>query len=604
MPIAPAAGEIATPASPLAPGAPSTASAPVAPAGPVVPAASAVVGAPTSPVVPIPTLAQMPNAPLPISPAGFAPPIDKLPPPVVVPTAPAPTPAPITSTAPTEAAVVPKTTATPAPASSPAATTHAPIHPSKPAIFPLPATPTPAPSPAVLPTPTSLQPPAVEPAPSLGSIVNPPVCSPGPGADGTPLNDYWRHGLRFESADKDFSIFIGGRFQFDVVGYLASTGMRQSIPGNVPLEDGVTFRRFRFDMGGTLYKNMEYYAQIDFFNGFVTDISENRLSNVPAPTDLWLQFKDLPVIGNVRVGNQKQLYGFEHLTSSRFLNFLERSLPFDAFVENFDNGFAPGITVFDTFANKRGTWGVGLFKNARTIFGWDVGRNEAEVNGRLTVLPVYAEDGRYLIHMGVGGAFRDLDDGQQRHRARLDARNSPSAFSPLIADTGLYFGSQQQLLVPEFVVVAGPWSFQSEYYGSWVQRAAVPVAGGGFDTMGTVYMQGAYGEVHYFLTGEHRPYSRETGAFTRVIPRRPLAWNRCGFTGCGAWQLAARYTYLDLIDKGINGGRIHDMTLGLNWFLNPNMKVQWNYFLAHRNVANPAGDGFIQGFATRVAIDF
>ena len=104
-----------------------------------------------------------------------------------------------------------------------------------------------------------------------------------PGADTTPLNDYWRHGLRFESADKAFSIFIGGRFQFDTVDYLTSTGMRQNIPGNVPLEDGVSFRRFRFDMGGTLYKNIEYYAQVDFFNGFVTDIAENRLSNVARP---------------------------------------------------------------------------------------------------------------------------------------------------------------------------------------------------------------------------------------------------------------------------------------------------------------------------------
>jgi phosphate-selective porin OprO/OprP len=336
----------------------------------------------------------------------------------------------------------------------------------------------------------------------------------------------------------------------------------------------------------------------------VTSIDENRLSNVPAPTDLWGQFKDLPVIGNVRVGNQKPLYSFEHMTSSRFLNFLERSLNFDAFVEGFNNGFAPGITVFDTFARKRGTWGVGLFKNTRSIFGWNTGRNEAEVNGRLTLLPVYAENGRYLVHLGVGGAFRDLDDGQQRHRARLDARNSPSAFSPLIADTGLYFGSQQQLLIPEFVVVAGPWSFQSEYYGSWVQGASVPLAGGGFDTLGTVYLQGVYGELHYFLTGEHREYDRNTGVFTRVVPRRPLSWSRCGFTGCGAWQVAARYTYLDLNDKAISGGSIHDMTLGLNWFLNPNMKIQWNYFLAHRNVVNPAGDGFIQGFATRLAIDF
>ena len=68
--------------------------------------------------------------------------------------------------------------------------------------------------------------------------------------------------------------------------------------------------------------------------------------------------------------------------------------------------------------------------------------------------------------------------------------------------------------------------------------------------------------------------------------------------------MGARYNFLDLNDEGINGGLLHNFTLGLNWFLNPNMKVQWNYFLAHRNVLNPAGDGFIQGFGTRFALDF
>ena len=117
-------------------------------------------------------------------------------------------------------------------------------------------------------------------------------------ADGTPLNDYWRSGLRFESANKNFSIFIGGRFQFDVVDYITTRTLRQNIPGNVPLEAGASFRRIRFDMGGTLYKNFEYFAQVDFINGFVT--SDNRQSDAPAPTDMWIQLKDLPYVGSVR----------------------------------------------------------------------------------------------------------------------------------------------------------------------------------------------------------------------------------------------------------------------------------------------------------------
>lgn len=603
MPLAPEVPATAPPTRPLPPSAAVATAGPVVPSTPVINVAAAVPGAPTAPVVPIPTMAAVPDAPLPIAPSF--PPTSTPDGPVIpasVPTASGGPIAPPLAIAPV-AATSQSAAATAAPAAStpPASAAAAPALPTS--IQSQEKSSTPLAVPQVAPTP--------EPLANLNALVQqPPDSVPLPagfglGADGTPLNDYWRYGLRFESADKNFSLFVGGRFQFDVVNYLASTGMRENIPGNVPLEDGVSFRRVRLDMGGTLYKNIEYYAQVDFFNGFVTSIAENRLSNVTVPTDMWVQFSDLPWVGNIRVGNQKPLYSFEHLTSSRFLNFLERSLGFDAFAENFNNGFAPGITFRRTFFNRLATAGIGVFKNTRGAFGWNVGRNETEVSGRVTGLPVFYEDGKYLVHVGVGAADRDLDDDQVRMRARLDARNSPSAFGPLIADTGLFFGTRQQVLIPELAVVAGPWTFQSEYYASWVQRAfTVGPTGRPAESQGTIYMQSVYGEVLYFLTGEHREYDRNNGVFTRVVPKRPLAWSRCGFTGCGAWQVAARYSYLDLNDKAISGGRIHDMTLGLNWFLNPNMKVQWNYFLAHRNVVDPAGDGFIQGFGTRLAIDF
>ncbi len=419
--------------------------------------------------------------------------------------------------------------------------------------------------------------------------------------DKVPLKDYWKSGLRFESENKDFSLFVGGRFQFDTVGYLASREVHDNIPGTNALDNGVSFRRLRLDVGGTIYKNIEFYTQVDFANGLLLAPNSTRTGNATYPTDVWVTFKELPVVGNVRVGNQKPLYSFEHLTSSRFLTFLERSLGFDAFAEGFNNGFEPGITVFDTYADKRGTWGVGLFKTTRNPFGWNVGTNEVEVNGRVTYLPVYEDGGRFLVHVGVGGASRDLDDGAARFRARLDARNSPSSLSPLVADTGNFPGTRQEIIVPEFVAVAGPFSLQAEYYASWVHNADTGTAANP-KPRGTVFLQSAYAEAAYFLTGEHREYNREAGTFGRVVPKDRLDWTRGGFTGFGAWQLAARYSYLNL--AAANGGVVNDLTLGLNWFLNPNMKVQWNYFLADRQTGTPVGSGLIQGFATRLAIDF
>ena len=184
---------------------------------------------------------------------------------------------------------------------------------------------------------------------------------------------------------------------------------------------------------------------------YTSPASTEKVNPLTAVTDLWLQVREVPWLGTIRVGNQKDPYGYEHLTSSRFLTFLERSLGFDAFAEGQNNGFEPGITAFDTFNDKRGTWGVGVFKSTRSPFGWNVGRNEAEVNGRLTYLPVYEEDGRYLVHVGVGAAHRDLDQDQARFRARLDAGETLDDLLPE-AFAGVREGSKRVMKMRHFDV--------------------------------------------------------------------------------------------------------------------------------------------------------
>ena len=145
-------------------------------------------------------------------------------------------------------------------------------------------------------------------------------------------------------------------------------------------------------------------------------------------------------------------------------------------------------------------------------------------------------------------------------------------------------------------------------FAVWVADAVFPAAGGG--ARGTPFFQSAYVELLYFLTGEHRPYSRKGGngaAYTRVVPRSNAFFVRdaCGHScfSLGAWQVGVRYSWIDLNDRGVNGGKVNDVTLGLNWYLNPNLKLQWNYTIANRNVNGPS-DGLIHGFGMRTAFDF
>jgi phosphate-selective porin OprO/OprP len=65
--------------------------------------------------------------------------------------------------------------------------------------------------------------------------------------------------------------------------------------------------------------------------------------------------------------------------------------------------------------------------------------------------------------------------------------------------------------------------------------------------------------------------------------------------GTGAWEVAYRYSYVDLNDTGINGGQMNQHTIGLNWYLNDNTRLQFNYLNIQRNVAGPAVSGTVHG---------
>ena len=424
------------------------------------------------------------------------------------------------------------------------------------------------------------------------------------------LTAKWNHGLWVENADRSFRVHVGGRTQIDAVWVKAGDNVQFGRNGIGRYDDAVNFRRARLAVEGTLWEVFDFNCEYDFLNTFNTEpaAASAIVGDTPVPTDLWGQISHLPYVGNFRVGNQKPPIAFEHLTSSRYLNFLERSLAFDAFVEDQDNGFRPGVLLFNWAENERATWALGVFKNNRSIFGWNVGDGEADVTGRVTCLPWYEHEGRCLLHLGVAASHKDTDDEQDRLRARPMLRNGPAVLHNVIAEIRALADSRD-MVVPELVLNLGPFTLQTEYYAVWLHDAVIPItpAAARFNR-GTMFLHGGYVEALYFLTGEHRRYDTRYPRFDRVIPNENFWWVRADgggrSVGRGAWQVAARYSYLDLNDNGVEGGVIHDLSLGLNWFLNPNAKVQWNYTIAHRDGPGNTADGTIQGFGMRLAFDF
>ncbi|MEE8159192.1 MAG: porin, partial [Dehalococcoidia bacterium] len=77
--------------------------------------------------------------------------------------------------------------------------------------------------------------------------------------------------------------------------------------------------------------------------------------------------------------------------------------------------------------------------------------------------------------------------------------------------------------------------------------------------------------------------------------------------GLGAWEVAARYSNLDLNDASIGGGKMHNLTFGLNWYLNPNVRWMVNAVLSKtKDSVSSVGitDGNAQIYQTRVQIDW
>lgn len=419
----------------------------------------------------------------------------------------------------------------------------------------------------------------------------------------------WNHGLELQTKNKDFRVHVGGRTQFDSSWYAVDDSVQSNI--NLPYQDGVDFRRGRLRVDGTFYETIDWAAEYDFINAV-------RLRNaagtgtfdagVPAITDLWLTFRELPRVGNLRVGSHKEAIGFEHLVSSRFLPFLERSYNQDAFYGGAFNGFTPGVSIFDTYDDEWGTWNIGVFKPTDNVFSYNAHDDDYAVTGRLTRLLIYEGEGHQLLHVGLSGRQATTVNDRIRYRTRDALRAGIASVWPIPADTGTLIGTDEQWINAELVAVNGPWTFQSEYLVNFLQdaRVAGPPAGPIVDNL---TYHGGYVQLLYYLTGEHDHYSRKTGVFERVIPRENffrVCTDRGLQTGLGAWQLGVRYNYLDLNDGGINGGLLHNGTAGLNWFLNPNLKVQFNYIATHRDapLAGDAGEGWIHGWGIRVATDF
>ncbi len=379
----------------------------------------------------------------------------------------------------------------------------------------------------------------------------------------TDMRVYWKEGIRLDSHDDRFKLRIGGRFMNDFAWGSQSSEVDDAVG---KFEDGTEFRRARLYISGTIYEDFIFKAQFEFADGDA-DLA-----------DAYVGMKGLPVVGTVLVGHMKEPFSLETQTSSRYTTFMERSL-----TARFNAGRNTGIKAHNTALDDRLTWAAGVFRDTDSS-GAQQADGSIAFTGRVTGLPWYEDDGKRLVHLGLAYSHREVDD-TVRFRKRPG-----SHLSPRLVDTLEFEADEVQLIGTEFALVYDSWSFQSEFL-----HTSVDATMGSNPDFNSFYAQGSY-----FLTGEHRPYKKSSGAFDRIKPLRPFSLDKD--RGPGAWELALRYARVDLDDGAIRGGKLEDITLGVNWYLNPNIRIMWNY--VHGEVDHDLYDGDTDILQTRFQVDF
>lgn len=327
------------------------------------------------------------------------------------------------------------------------------------------------------------------------------------------------------------------------------------------LEAGTEFRAARLGVEGTLYEKTGYKVEFDFANG------------TTEAKDVFVTMKDTPA-GELRIGHFKEPFSLEQLTSARFISFVERSVA-DAFAPGRNSGFQ----LSDTNGSQSMTWAAGLFKTTDDQ-AKGFGDSEMSATARVTGTAWNEAEGTDVLHFGGSVSYRK--DNETRFRSRPEVKlglNRP-------ADTGALAADDTTLLGLESAWIKGRFSAQAEY-----QLASVSASSGGTDGD----FAGYYAFVSWFLTGEHRNYKKSTGTFDRLKPAENFG------TGRGAVELLARYSSLDL-DDGPATGEMNDVTLGANWYLNPNSRVMLN--LVHSEYEESGVDDELDALVVRFQVDW
>jgi len=427
------------------------------------------------------------------------------------------------------------------------------------------------------------------------------------------------------SADGAFSATLHGVMQFDAAQYLqpsagpTSTDFRRDGPalgasasntdaGHArDLKDGDLFRRSRIGIDGTVFSDFDYRLLFDFAGA--------GTENSGQVYETWLQYSGLRP-AYFRIGAFAQSIGLEDQGSTNGMLFLERPGPSDVarnlaagdtrtgaqlfgygqhwFVSAAVTGRTVGVVNTGTVLAINSTPTTSAIGTAQT-YGDQLG-----LVGRVAGTPLHGSD--WLIHVGVHGSYVDRPADASGPGANGAVPISASVVrlsdTPELRVDGTKFIDTGNIdarhASTEGLEIAGQkqrFFAQGEYEHIAVQRS---------DIHSTPTFNGEYLEAGYFLTDDARRYNAATAAFDGPGVNHPLSPSNGQW---GAWELAVRYSDINLnyhagaagaapVADAIRGGDQKIWTAGLNWYLNPAMRLMLDYEHVQIERLSPSASAF------------
>jgi phosphate-selective porin OprO/OprP len=398
------------------------------------------------------------------------------------------------------------------------------------------------------------------------------------------------------SADGRSTLAVRALAQFDMAHYsqdapgpLASDFRRGSVGTTAnrdtnaaqDFSDGAYFRRVRLGVEGTINRDFNYKLMFEF-GGAGTE-AQGRVN------DAYINYTGFAPF-TIQLGAFAPPANMEDGGTPDDLLFIERPTPSEL-------SRALGASEGRLGLGVRGAgarWMSSLTLTSRTIADAEVFDSQLAAVGRFGLLA--ATSANYNVHVGVNGTyvFKTPDQGfgtAVRYPFRFRDRPELRVDSTRLIDTGSIDADSVYSAGLEFGANWKSWYFQAENFWYGIERRAPT-------TLDDPSFGGWYAQASWILTGETRRYNVANGSFGAPRPFVPFTMNG----GRGAWELALRYSHTDLNDNEgiagaacaaacIRGGEQNIWSFGINWFINPNIRIILDYLRVDVDRLNPAGPG-------------